>query len=681
MNYLKHFTILLVEDNIECNNHMNIILEDKCAKLYSATNARDGLELYYKNNPDIIITANQLNGLSKDEMEHLLKDVGTQKPIIVTSTRDNYQELIYAISLGVKNYLFKPLNPIEVIHILENIAEQLYTTQQYRTTYKLYEQYKHAVDLSNIVTKTDPNGIITYVNKQFSLISGYSAEELIGSSHRLVRHPDSPSEKFKDLWNTLKAKKVWKGIIKNRAKDGTSYDVTATIMPLLSEEGEILEYIAIRQNITELLKQQELIIRQTTDGLTQLSNREKLLESLDKSTNPNLALINIDNFREINEFYGFKIGDGVLIQISELIKNFLLDSKYTLYKLPADEFAILIDRDRDIDTFQSTVIDLINELRKSIIIVDEHIINLTITMGIAHSKKNVLNNADIALRNARKLKKHYHIYDEESIRKEKIRENLNWHNAIKQAIKDNRIIPYFQPIYNIRTNKIEKYEALVRLIALDGDIVSPYFFLNIAKKYLQYKHITRIMIKQTFDYFRDKPYEFSLNISIDDILDETLVEYILQEINNFPNPTQIIFEITESEGIENYLDVENFLHLVKKAGCKIAIDDFGTGYSNFEHIIKLNVDYIKIDGSLIKNITTSMESKIVVETILNFSKKLGISTIAEFVSSKDIFHIIKELDADFAQGYYIGKAASNTLSSPKKLALESDIQLSSLHSS
>jgi diguanylate cyclase (GGDEF)-like protein len=465
---------------------------------------------------------------------------------------------------------------------------------------------------------------------------------------------------FKELWETIKAKKVWKGLVKNRAKDGSAYVVSATIMPILSEDGRILEYIAIRQDITEVLQQQAIITRQTTDSLTKLANREKLLEALEASQYPNLALINIDNFREINEFYGFAIGDSVLIQIAQLIKNILVNHQYNIYKLPADEFAVLVDSEEEIHSFQQVVIDLIDQLQATLIVVDKHPINITLTMGISHSKTNVLNNADIALRNARKLKKHYYIYDEESKRKEIIKENLRWHNIIKEAIQDKRIVPHFQPIYNMKTDKIEKYESLVRLIDHNGDIISPYFFLDIAKRYLQYKYITKIMIKRTFHHFRDKSYEFSINLSIDDIIDEEMVEYILNEIQLFPNPQQIIFEITESEGIENYSQIETFLYEIKKLGCKIAIDDFGTGYSNFEHIIKLKVDYIKIDGSLIKNIITNLESKIVVEAIVVFSKKLGISTIAEFVSCEDIYNIIKELDADFVQGYYIGKAESNT---------------------
>lgn len=519
----------------------------------------------------------------------------------------------------------------------------------------LSEQYREAVDMSSIVSKTNPQGKITYVNKNFSDISGYNANELLGKSHNIISHPDTSQETFKKLWETISSKKIWRGVVKNRAKDGSSYTVSATIMPIIDINGTIIEYISIRQDITELLKQQEIIHRQTTDVLTNLPNREKLLEALSNSEYPNLALFNLNNFRDINELYGYKIGDKVLIQIANNIKEYLQNSQCQLYKLPSDEFAILIDTAQDIFSFQEKIIKIINYLKNQELLIDGFNINVCITTGIAHSKSNILINADIALQDARKHKKAFVVYDDNNKTKEKINENLKWHNTIKKAISDNRVVPFFQPIYCVATNKVEKYEALVRIIDENGDIISPYFFLDIAKKYFLYEHITKIMIENTLKYFQNKPYDFSINLSIEDIINHDMVTFILESIKNYKDPSRIIFEVTESEGIENYTEVEYFVNQVREYGCKIAIDDFGTGYSNFEHILKLNIDFLKIDGSLVKNINNSRESRLVVETILIFAKKLGIATITEFVSSEELFETTKLLEADYMQGYHIGK--------------------------
>ncbi len=146
-----------------------------------------------------------------------------------------------------------------------------------------------------------------------------------------------------------------------------------------------------------------------------------------------------------------------------------------------------------------------------------------------------------------------------------------------------------------------------------------------------------------------------MNLSIDDIKDANTVQEIINTIIKTNTASRIVFEILESEGIENYDEVEGFITQIKSLGAKIAIDDFGTGYSNFEHILKLNVDYIKIDGSLIKNIEENKKHQIIVETIVDFAKKMGSKTIAEFVCNENIFSIVKNIDVDFLQGFYIGK--------------------------
>ncbi len=152
--------------------------------------------------------------------------------------------------------------------------------------------------------------------------------------------------------------------------------------------------------------------------------------------------------------------------------------------------------------------------------------------------------------------------------------------------------------------------------------------------------------------FKDKDAEFSINLSINDILEPQISEYLIMMLKRYGIGSKIVFEIVESEYIEKFEDVMAFITKVKKYDCKIAIDDFGTGYSNFEYLIKLKADYLKIDGSLIKNIDKDKNAYLVVSTIVDFSKKLGMKTVAEFVESEDIFKIVKELGVDYSQGYY-----------------------------
>ena len=188
-----------------------------------------------------------------------------------------------------------------------------------------------------------------------------------------------------------------------------------------------------------------------------------------------------------------------------------------------------------------------------------------------------------------------------------------------------------------------------------GNILAPLEFLNISKKTKLYSHITIEVINQACNTFKDKEENFSVNISIDDIKDSHTVQEIIKTLIKTDTASKITFELLESEEMENYEEVANFISQVKPLGAKFAIDDFGTGYSNFEHILRLDIDYIKIDGSLIKGMKNNAKYQIIVETIVDFAKKVGSKTIAEFVSDEETFLITKKLGIDYGQGFFIGK--------------------------
>ena len=344
--------------------------------------------------------------------------------------------------------------------------------------------------------------------------------------------------------------------------------------------------------------------------------------------------------------------------MAERLKSFVSNHNLQVYKLSGDEFAILVDRYFPQNAFEMFINGLIYYIESNPIEINGYSIKIDITLGIADSTegnyKNLLEKADMALKYAKQQKKPYMFYREDLNIQKKYQENRYWLNVLKDAINQDNLIVYYQGIFNNQTNKIEKYESLIRL-KLEDKIISPFFFLEVAKKSKLYPEITKKVFSEIIKYAKD--HEISINISVMDILNEDIVSHILNTLKN--NNLKITFEILESEGIENYAEVSQFIKNVKEYGCKIAIDDFGSGYSNFAHILDLDVDYLKIDASLIKNLDTDKNSQIVVETIVGFAKKLGIKTIAEFVHSKEVFDKVVEMGIDYSQGYYISEPKPN----------------------
>ena len=180
-------------------------------------------------------------------------------------------------------------------------------------------------------------------------------------------------------------------------------------------------------------------------------------------------------------------------------------------------------------------------------------------------------------------------------------------------------------------------------------------FLDVAKHSKIYSKLSMSLIQKAFETFQISSNGFSINLSYLDMTNIVTTTFIIEKLEEFNVGPWVIFEILESDGIENYEAIAKFIDQVKSYGAKIAIDDFGSGYSNFERLTELRVDFIKIDGSLIKNIHQNEETKIIVKTIVNFAKELNIKTIAEYVHSDEVFNCVKEIGIDYAQGFHIGK--------------------------
>ena len=533
-------------------------------------------------------------------------------------------------------------------------------------SYNFLLEYKKAIDESSIVSKTDKNGLITFVNKKFCEISGYEEDELIGKSHNIVRHPSMTKEFFNNLWKTITNKEIFKGVIVNKKKNGLVYYVDTTIIPILDENKNIEEFIAIRHDITKVYEQKKLIEEQFIDELTLLPNRQKLLKDFKDNKIQKIAMININSFRDINNFYGFEAGDLVLKKFSQILldkisKNINLD----LYRVANDVFAICTKNKDNLEEIRDICTNIIEHFSLNPILINNNSFYLSISIGVARNCKdtavqnNLLSKAEYALRMAKKRDISILFLDENIELYNKLKENKKLIEELKNALISNNLLIYGQKLIN-NISKKEKYEILMRIKLDDGSILTPYSFLKEAKKAKLYLGMTRMLVKKACEYFKGKDIDFNLNLTLEDIKDQYTMDFIVNTMEKTNTAKQITFEIVESEGIESFTEVSNFIKKAKKLGCKIAIDDFGTGYSNFEYIIKLDVDYIKIDGSLIKNINTDNNLYLTVQTIVGFAKALKIKTVAEFVHNEEVLNCVKNLDIDYSQGFFIDE--------PKELA-------------
>ena len=403
-----------------------------------------------------------------------------------------------------------------------------------------------------------------------------------------------------------------------------------------------------------------------TDELTGLGNRLCLKRDLLRCRFPQLTLVNIDGFKDINNFYGGHIGDKLLVRVGDYLRK-LVPSQTRIYRISGDEYALMCDTSPRCVSVEY-LMERINEQR---FVIGDSEFRLSLTAGVAQGPHKLLERADLALKEAKRIFRPYVHYSPDLHSSQSSHANLLWTSKIKEGVENNRFCAYFQPIYDNRLGKISHYESLIRLIERDGTIVGPDFFMEAARKSRVSGYLTTFMIDQALDCIEKHDVGCTVNLSIDDIVDHESRQTIIEHIRKKTARERLIFEIIESQGVENYQVIKSFIDQVHIYGIKVAVDDFGTGYSNFDHISQLDVDFLKIDGGLIGQLNDSDRAQTIIEAIVHFARELGIATIAEYVASEELQQRVVDLGIDYSQGYLWGRPQaqikteqSTTLSPP-----------------
>jgi len=412
-----------------------------------------------------------------------------------------------------------------------------------------------------------------------------------------------------------------------------------------------------QNNLEEKVKEQtkELYEQLYFDSLTSLENRNSLIKVIEDEKPFGLMLIDINNFSALNDIYGSDIGDNILKNVSKLLINLAKD-QYKVFRVAGDQFAFLDMYDDNHNFTQNIVTNILNKIENTTITTEDDSIkiNIAVTVSVVLSSDatKMFKNAQIALHYAKKTNQYIIFYSDKLNLDKHYRKELDAVRMVKKALDEDRLFPVFQKIE--KYEEYDTYECLVR-IKQNEKLISPLVFLDAIKRTKYYTELTKVMIKKSFEKFRGTDTHFSINLSFEDISNKHLVSFLENTIKETNMARQLILEILESESINNFKLVKNFAKRMQDSGVRISIDDFGSGYSNFARILELNPDIIKIDGSLIKNIHEDKKSFIIVKTIVNFAKELGIQTVVEFVHNQEVLEKTKELQVDGYQGYFIAE--------------------------
>ncbi|MCV6588881.1 MAG: EAL domain-containing protein [Marinobacterium sp.] len=541
---------------------------------------------------------------------------------------------------------------------------------------------------------TCPNGIIEYTNTRFREISGYARDELLGQSISLIRSSETPRHLYKDLWQTIRSGCSWRGEIANRRKNGELYYALDHISPILSDGGEVLNYVLSQEDITHI-KQMEQNQRYTAqhDQLTGLPNREcfrfRLNELLQESERLGLicashcmVLLDLDNFKLINEAAGRVAGDQVLRQAVRRIKR-ILEGSGELARLGGDQFAILLP-DMNAERASQLLEQLFDVMAAERLSWKGHEFVLSFSAGLVElthplpSIREAFAQAESACFAAKqKGKRCIHLYrpgDEQLLIERQ--GYVEWAREVRLALNESRFVLFAQKILplqhlpsqhlslkqQLNASPLPSYEVLLRMQMPDGRQIPPGCFLPAAERYNLMQELDRWVVSDSLRWCVDNPSllakisKLCINLSGQSLSDPTMLRWVEDQIQAHEAiANQIKFEITETACIENLSLAESFIRTLQGYGCQFALDDFGSGLSSFGYLKNLPVNTLKIDGLFVRDMLRDSTNLALVRSINEVGHIMGMDTVAEFVENEAIALQLKEMGVDFVQGYGIEK--------------------------
>ncbi|MBI5598390.1 MAG: EAL domain-containing protein [Deltaproteobacteria bacterium] len=571
--------------------------------------------------------------------------------------------------------------PARIIGTLQDVTERKRAEQELKKLVAVIEQS------TNVVLVTDTEGAIEYVNSTFERTTGYSREEAVGKTPRIMSSGETPRAAYDELWREIKAGKTWRGVLKDRKKNGEFYWASNIISPVMDEKGRIIRFLCIQEDITERVKAEERIQQLASrDVLTGLLNRARFMDLMGewlgyartRDQRGALILVDVDQFKLINDTYGHGFGDELVRQMARLIDVTLTHAdipglkeatgQMLVGRMGGDEFAVFIP-----SATGDIAVAVCEHVRKTVGhygFMDSSV-KVTVSMGIALfpddgvDVKELFTKVDAAMFHAKeKGRDRCHLYSEEDHLIEDMHLRMKWKAKILKALEEDRFEAWLQPIMDIKTGEAHCYEALARMRDEDGTIIMPGAFIETAERFGLVNLIDRaiaekVMMLQARLSREGRHLSFCVNLSGKSLADAELLRFLDKKtVETGAAASSIVFEITETAAVENLDVAKKFIEGGKALGYRFSLDDFGVGFTSFLYLRELDVDHIKIDGSFVRKLSENENDRLFVKAIVDVAKGMKILTVAEFVENEGSLEVLKTIGVDYAQGYLIGKPAA-----------------------
>ncbi|MGD8403413.1 MAG: EAL domain-containing protein [Anaerolineales bacterium] len=590
----------------------------------------------------------------------------------ITAYFDNYEDYLEILFIPFFLFFLFSLYMEQQLHERERIQEALFD-----------EKERAQVTLDSIgdaVITTDHHGRVEYLNPVAEELTGWTAKDAYHQPLERVFHiineinrkpiPD-PVERCLEEGKVI-------GLANHTVlirRDGREFGIDDSAAPIRNWEGHIIGVVLVFHDVTEARRlQRQMAYDATHDTLTGLVNRREFEVRLERSLTSarkrnlqhTLCYLDLDQFKVINDTVGHIAGDEMLKQVSRLLSG-MFRHRDTLARLGGDEFGLLLEN-CPIEKAIEAANKIIDQLSIYQFMWEGQSFRVGVSIGIVSINDHTpniaqaLSEADVACYTAKDLGRgRFHVYQAEDI------ETAQRHGEILQAVQLREAIDkdlfqlYCQPVVPLVENNshVQYYELLLRLKGDNNQVILPNTFIPSAERYGLMSSIDRWVLQTALstlaNQLSDRELRLSINLSGNSLNDETLLDFVRTQFNKYSIPPEwICFEITETAAIQNLNRAQYFVSEIRHLGAQVALDDFGSGLSSFRYLKTLSVDFLKIDGSFVKDMLESQSDKAMVTAIHQVGHTMGILTIAEHVEQQEIIAQLQEMGVDYAQGYALG---------------------------
>lgn len=622
---------------------------------------------------DVILCDYSLPNFSAEAALQTLKDSGRDIPFIITSGAVKAEDTVSLLKQGAHDFMNKEALA-RLIPAIEREMREAEMRRQGRIAEERVRILSSAVQQSPVsVLITDPKGKIEYVNPKYEQITGYSASEAKGRDLGFTLLNQTSADAMAAMRHSIANAQDWRGEFCSIRRDGQVFWEFVSLSPLRDHEGSLTHFVIIKEDITVRRSYEERLLRQAHyDDLTGLANRVLMLEHLNVALESSarnhrqtaLICIDLDRFKNVNDSLGHSCGDDVLKEAASRLSACIRNGDI-LARMGGDEFVIILPDISSQNEGEKIAEKIVAAFSHPFILGGKEYF-VTASIGIAISPSDgrsanlIQRNADLAMYKAKELgRNRFHFFTEDI--NTQLMQRLELEVRLRQAIALEELEVHYQPIYDINTNWMVGFEALVRWRQPNGNLLMPGNFIPMAEDIGIIQEIDKWVMATAcaeaakLVHESRHPLRLSLNVSPKQLQIADYANFVAYQlyINNL-SPSQLELEVTERVIMQNDLQTQINIDALCELGVRLSIDDFGTGYSSLAYLQKFPFKTLKIDRSFVSQICENHNTHRLVDTIITMAHGLDMEIVAEGIETDEQRRMLQKQGCNHAQGYYFG---------------------------